>query len=183
MNKRAASAKFKAEDILRTLAIKPTEIIADVGSGGGFFVFTFAKITAPNGQVYAVDTNEENLSFIQEQTAIMKLDNVFTHLTTEDHLVLPDKKFDLIFMRNMFHHLHDPLAYFAALVKHLKPAGRVAVIDYKKPSGFSLSFSSLFHHYSDPSLIAETMQKAGLNLPAAYDFLPDQSFQIFTHKK
>lgn len=180
LNKRAASAKYKSIDILRILAIQDGNIIADVGAGGGFYTLEFAKAASPSGKVYAVDSNPENLTYVHNNAVEAGLDNVHTFATPEALLVLPEIKFDWIFMRNMFHHLLQPEMYFKSIADYLKPKGRVAVIDYKKTSGFSLRFFRLHHHYSDPDEIARVMQNAGLVLSQSYDFLSDQSFQIFS---
>lgn len=180
LNKRASSAKFKADEIMQKLAVQPGAVIADVGAGGGFYTLSFAEAVAEKGKVFAVDTNPDNLSYIQTSAMEKQLENVHTFITPEEQLALPDEKFDLIFMRNMFHHLPEPHAYFTSIAKFLKQKGRVAVIDYKKTKGFSLSFSQLHRHYSDPALIAEVMQSNGLALAQSFDFLPKQSFQIFT---
>jgi arsenite methyltransferase len=41
-NKRAAKPKYKADQIMETLSLKPGQIIADIGSGGGYFTCRFA---------------------------------------------------------------------------------------------------------------------------------------------
>ena len=66
-NKRAAQRKFKADEIIQTLSVKPGQIVADIGSGGGYFTFRFAQAVGSTGRVYAVDTNQEFLDFIKQQ--------------------------------------------------------------------------------------------------------------------
>lgn len=177
-NKRASAPGSKAGEIINLCAVKPGAVIADVGSGGGFFTCEFAKIAA-KGKVYAIDINSDNLSYVKQRALGLGLNNVETFITLEDHLVLPEIKFDLVFMRNMFHHLPDPGTFFKPVARYLQPDGRVVIIDYKKTSGFSLSFANLHHHYSDPRKILEIMQTAGLSLSQTNDFLPEQSFQVF----
>ena len=53
-----SGAKENSGAVLDSLDIKKGRVIADVGSGGGFFVFEFAERTGPGGKVYAVDTND-----------------------------------------------------------------------------------------------------------------------------
>ena len=66
-NKRASKPKYKADQILEKLALKPGQFIADIGSGGGYFTYRFAKAVGEKGKVYAVDTNQEFLTFIKKQ--------------------------------------------------------------------------------------------------------------------
>jgi len=180
-NRLARSSKYKSKNILKILAVQPGSIIADVGSGGGYYTLLFAQAAGPHGKAVAVDIDPENLSFIKLQAEGMKLGNVETFVTAPDHLTLPSQACNLIFMRNMFHHLPAPEDYFASLAEYLKPDGRVAIIDYKEVSGFSLSFASRHRHFSDPARICAVMQQSGLELAGSYDFLSNQSFQIFKH--
>lgn len=179
LNKSAAAPKRHSKEILETLAVQPGWIIADVGAGGGFYALAFAQAAGPQGKVFAVDTDTKGLDYIQRSAMEKELENVYTFITPEEQLNLPDEKFDLVFMRNMFHHLPDPNSYFTNLGSYLKEDGKAAIIDYKKNRGFSLSFSQIHRHYSDPAVIMGTMQQANLVRAQSYDFLPEQSFQVF----
>jgi arsenite methyltransferase len=177
-NKLAASPKYKSEEILGILAIRPGMAVADVGSGGGFYSLAFAKASAPDGVVVAVDTDEESLAYVKANAQSQGISNLETFVTPEDHLELPHRKFDLIFMRDMFHHVADPETFFKSIIDYLKKSGLVVAIDYKKSKGFSLSASSA-HRYSDPEVIREVMENAGLMQFRTFNFIPDQSFQVF----
>ena len=92
---------------------------------------------------------------------------------------LPEAGLDLVFSRNVFHHLPEPQSYFAALKKYLKPGGRVAIIEHKK-KGFG--FVALFGHHTSRETIVQDMEKAGYSPVEAFDFLPDQTFTVFRVK-
>jgi len=55
--------------------------------------------------------------------------------------------------------------------------GKVVIIDYKKRA--VLNFITLMGHYVEESLIQETMKNTGYKLVERYDFLSEQSFNIF----
>ena len=48
------------EKLLPLLGIKPTDVVADIGAGTGYFSFRMAA-AAPKGKVYAVDIQQEML--------------------------------------------------------------------------------------------------------------------------
>lgn len=52
-NKRASQPQFKAQEIIDTLRPAEGEVIADIGSGGGYFTMRFAREVGFNGTVYA----------------------------------------------------------------------------------------------------------------------------------
>lgn len=182
MNKRASARWAKPSRILSALALRPGEVVADLGAGGGYYTFAFARAVGPKGFVIAVDTVADRLAFIQQQAHEQQLHNIAIYLTTKEKLVLPKIKFDLIFTRNMFHYLDDPDRYFKQIAQYLKSKARVAVIDYKTPTNFLSRFLAPRHHHPDPVIITNSLSNAGLKLDQSFDFLPKQSFQIFTHK-
>ncbi len=179
MNKHAASKRAKPSLIIASLALKPSAVAADLGAGGGYYTYTFAQAVGTKGKVIAVDTSPDRLAYIQQQAQKERLYNITTYQTKANQLELPRIKFDLIFTRNMFHHLDDPNLFFKGITRFLKSKGRVAIIDYKPPASFQLRFFARHHHHTDPKSIKNTMFNAGLYLDQSYDFLPDQSFQIF----
>jgi arsenite methyltransferase len=127
-NKRAANQKFKADQIIETLALKNGQTIVDIGSGGGYFTYKFAKAVGEEGRVYAVDTNQEFLDFIKKEAAEQRYSNITTVLTTSEHLDLPKHAFDYIFMRNMTHHLSNRVEYFKGLKEMLRSDGKVVIV-------------------------------------------------------
>ncbi len=176
-NRRAASAQSRSEQILESLPIRTGQRIADIGSGGGFFSFAFARRVGPSGTVYAVDKNESLLHFVEEESIRNKLHNVETILLQNGDLPLPEHGIDLIFLRNVLHHIEDPTSYLTALKRMLKPGGKIAIIDYKEKDGFN--FHSLFGHFIAEQEILQSMQQAGLERLASFSFLPAQSFNLF----
>lgn len=177
-NRKASNAKNKPYEILQTLALKQGQNIADIGSGGGYFSLQFADAVGREGQVYAVDTNAEFLEFIKNGAKEKELNNIETILVTEDNLNLPERSLDLVFMRNVYHHLSNRVEYFRKLRRVLKPEGRIGIIEYKR-SGY-LSFRRIFGHYVPKETIIAEMNEAGYRLKEDLDFLPEQSFTIFS---
>ena len=177
LNRRAGQPQFKAEQIISQLAIEPGAIIADIGSGGGYFTIRFACATGREGKVYAVDTNKRFLAYVEELSAKNNLENIETILVRGGLSGLPPNGCDLVFLRNVFHHLSDVEKYFKDLRVYLKPEGCVAIIDYKK--GKALDFIALKRHYTEETLIGKTMINAGYKLVQRYEFLPEQSFGIY----
>jgi ubiquinone/menaquinone biosynthesis C-methylase UbiE len=179
-NKKASDPKNKPDQILETLPLQPGQNIADIGAGGGYFSLRFADAVGRKGQVYAIDTDPRFLEFIRDRAKEKGLDNVKTVLAREDKLTLPEKGLDLVFVRNAYHHLPNRVEYFRNLRGLLKPEGKIAIIEYKR--GGLLSFRRLFGHYVPRETIVKEMNEAGYRLKKEFDFLPKQSFTIFSLK-
>jgi SAM-dependent methyltransferase len=99
-------------------------------------------------------------------------------LANPDDSLLPEKSVDLVFVRNVYHHLPSPEKYFRALIKKLKPGGRVAIVEYGKLGFFSLI--RIFGHYTAEEEVIETLGRAGYRLAKKYEFLKKQSFTIYS---
>jgi len=177
-NRKAARRQSKANKILQTLNIQSGQTIADIGSGGGFFTFLFSQQVGEKGKVYALDTNQEFLEFVDEQAIKQGCTNITTVPTTEKLIPLPSHSVDLIFVRNVYHHLQNRTLYFSEAKKLLTSQGRIVIIEYSQ-QGSQLSFHRRCGHNVPKEIIVEEMGKAGYTVSASFDFLPVQSFTIF----
>jgi arsenite methyltransferase len=179
-NRKASDPKNKPDQILKTLSLQPRQNVADIGAGGGYFSLRFAEAVGREGRVFAVDTNSGFSEFIKESAKERGLDNVETVLAAKDGLTLPESV-DLVFMRNVCHHIPNRVEYFTKLKEILKPDGRIAIIEYKSARRFS--FHGMFGHYVPRKIIVDEMIKAGYRLEEDLDFLPEQSFTIYSLNK
>ena len=163
-NRRAKKAG--ADEITNKLNIKPDQKIADIGSGGGYITFLFAEKAA---KVYALDINKEFLEFIDKQADKRGLNNIKTVIVKGDP-ILPEKV-DIIFMRNVYHHIEDRVNYFRSLKKFLNKDGKIVIVEWKKQG-------TLISHHTEKETILKELDKAGYNLKKEYK-LNKQSFLVF----
>ena len=177
LNKEAASSKNRPQDIIDRLEIREGCAVADLGAGGGYFTLEFARKVGSAGKVYAIDTRPAYLAFIRGEALRGGLDTIRLVQATQNEVHLPQASLDLIFVRNVFHHLPTPAAYFHRLRTFLKSEGRVAIIEHKPKGGFS--FVALFKHATSSAMIIDAMSKAGYFLAQSFDFLPNQTFNVF----
>ncbi len=162
----------KPHDVVMALDLKPTDTVADIGAGSGYFARRFARHA---GKVYAVDIDEKLLGLIRAKAPA----NLETIVAAPDDPRLPQRSIDMIFICDVLHHLENRPAYYAKLARALKPGGRIVVIDfYKKdlPVGPPPSMK-----LADQAVIAE-FQKAGFALSKRLDSLPYQYFLFFEQR-
>ena len=178
LNKEAGSPKNNSLEIIKNMNIQKEEVIADIGSGGGYFTIKFSNEVGKNGKVYSIDTNQKSLEYINGNSKNLKLNNIQTVLVDENGLFIPEKV-DTIFLRNVFHHLPKQIEYFKNTRQFLKKDGKIVIIEHKK-KGFS--FVSLFGHNTSEETIIDIMHKAGFALHKQFNFLPNQSFTMFKMK-
>jgi arsenite methyltransferase len=178
LNREAASNQNKPQEIIRNMNLNDGDVVGDIGTGGGYFALEFSKVVGDTGTVYAIDTNPKSLDHINIEAKKMGFNNIETVLGKEDNLVLP-KKVDIFFMRNVFHHLPEPVGYFKNIRQLLKDDGKIALVEYNK-KGFN--FVGIFGHYTPYEELLKVMDEAGFSLLKNYDFLEEQSYSIFKLK-
>jgi len=159
--------------VIAALNLKPGQIVADIGSGTGYFSVRLAK-SAAAPRVYGADIEPSMVTYLRERAAKENLHNVISVQATADSANLPEPV-DLVLIVDTYHHIGDREAYFRRLAKSLKPGGRVAIIDFKpdSPDGPPKDFRF------SPEKFKSEMGKAGYKLAAQNDFLPRQNFLVF----
>ncbi len=178
LNKEAASLKNKPDEIIKNLDIQNGEIIGDIGAGGGYFSFKFSKRVGYQGRVYAIDASQKALTFIGDKSKKDMLDNIKPVLAYNNGFMLPETV-DIFFLRNVFHHLPNPVEYLKNIKKFLKKDGKLVIIDHQK-NGFS--FMGIFDHFIPEELIIKTVEKSGFYLSEKFDFLTGHSFTVYKMK-
>jgi ubiquinone/menaquinone biosynthesis C-methylase UbiE len=159
--------------VIAALSLKPGQVVADIGSGTGYFTVRLAK-AAGGPKVYGADIEPEMVKYLRDRAAKEGLKNVIPVQAAADSPNLPEPV-DLALIVDTYHHIGDRENYFRNLAKSLKPGGRVAIIDFKpdSPEGPPKEFRF------SPEKFNSEMTKAGYKLAAKYDFLPRQNFLVF----
>jgi ubiquinone/menaquinone biosynthesis C-methylase UbiE len=112
LNTEASSAKNRPIEIIESLDNRKGDAIADICSGSGYFTLALAKNVGKRGRVYAVDVSQKYLDFIRRRASREGLENIICVLAKGDKIDLPEAGIDLVFARNVFHHLSAPTEYF-----------------------------------------------------------------------
>jgi len=178
LNKKASSENNQPDEVIKNMKMEKGDVIGDIGTGGGYFTFEFSSAVGENGKVYAIDTNPKSLDYLEAKAKKMGITNIEPVLANEDGLVLPEKV-DMFFMRNVFHHLPDTVAYFKSIKPLLKKDGKIALLEYNKKG---LGFVGIFGHYTPEEELVKQMDMAGFSVFESFNFLPEQSYNIFKTK-
>jgi S-disulfanyl-L-cysteine oxidoreductase SoxD len=120
---------LKVDDVIANLALKPGDIVADIGSGTGAFTIPFAKAVAPTGKAIAVDIWPELLDYIKQKAASAGVTNLQTVHAALDDPRLPFQSIDVAFFHDVFHNTNDRLLYLKVLQPQLKPNGRIVIVE------------------------------------------------------
>jgi predicted methyltransferase len=163
----------KPHEVIQALALKPDAVVADIGSGTGYFSVRFANMT-PKGRVYGVDTEPDMVKFLADRAKREGLKNITAIAGAPDDPRLPEKA-DLIILVDVYHHVGDRERYFRQLQNSLKPGGRLAIIDFRMDSPDGPPKSARIA----PERVKAELKQAGYTLAKEHTFLPNQYFLVF----
>jgi ubiquinone/menaquinone biosynthesis C-methylase UbiE len=163
----------KPHEVIQALALRPDGVIADIGSGTGYFAMRLANMVS-KGRVYGVDVEPDMVKYLAERAKREKRANVVSVAGAPDDPRLPEKA-DLVLLVDVFHHIDDRERYFRKLQGYLKPGGRVAIIDFRLDSPEGPPPAARIA----PERVKEELKDAGYALAAEHAFLPRQYFLVF----
>jgi ubiquinone/menaquinone biosynthesis C-methylase UbiE len=117
--------------LLPALKLKAGDYVADIGAGSGFYTFPLSKIVGPKGRVYAVDIQPEMLKIIRNRMRKWDIKNIQPVQGTVADPILKPASVNLILMVDVYHEFSHPYEMTVALVKALKPKGRLVFVEYR----------------------------------------------------
>jgi ubiquinone/menaquinone biosynthesis C-methylase UbiE len=175
----ARDAYQKPDEVMRALDLRAGEVVADIGSGPGYFTVRFARAVGEQGRVYAVDVSPDMVRHLNRRLRDEGIRNVVSVLADPDDPLLPDASVDRFVIVDTWHHVEDQAGYLAKMKRMLRPGGQVVHIDFQKrdlPVGPPTA-----QKISRDDLVAQ-MEAAGFRLVQEHDFLPYQYFLVFEVK-
>lgn len=165
----------KPQEVMQALAIRPGEVIADIGAGSGYFSLRLAHHVGPEGRVYAVDVSADMILHLNRRIRDAGLLNIASVLAPPDDPLLPQPVDRFLFV-DVWHHVEDQAGYLARMRKLLKPGGQVVMIDFHKkdlPVGPPVEMK-----VAREDLVRQ-MEQQGFTLLREHTFLPYQYFLVF----
>ena len=171
----------KTQKIIESLELKPGQVVADVGSGPGYFTFKFAQLVGDTGDVYAIETNPRHVRYVKGLVKKFNANNVHCVAGTEAGFEI-DKKADVAFLCSLYHNVYATTgdgevdSFLNGIRKNLKPDGSLVIVD-----NALVEQSELPYHgpYISKDLIIEQLWFHGFRLVKSLQFIPQRYILIF----
>lgn len=176
LERKERDAYQKPDEVMRALALKPGERVADVGAGSGYFTLRLARAVGPAGSVLAVDANSDLLAFLDGRLKEAGLANARTLVVPKDDPRLPPGSLDTVLIVDTLHYVKDRAAWLGKVRSGLAPGGRVVVIDFVPKSVEERPWGPPPSQRMSREEVDAAMAEAGLVPVRVHHFLTEQFF-------
>jgi predicted methyltransferase len=150
-------------EIVQALNLKTGDSVVDFGAGAGYFALKLADTVGNDGQVLAVDLRRLSLIFLRIRTVLAGKHNVRTIVGDTDDPRLPASAADAVLIVNTYHELAAPEKILGHLMRALRPAGRLVIVDRMALSGEDAGKNTEIHHV-DPAAVESAVRNAGFRM-------------------
>lgn len=128
---------------IEQLGLSDGAVVADLGTGSGFYALEAARAVAPMGRVYAVDIQRGLLDLIKKEAQKNELPNIETLVGDLERLGgsrVREASCDVVIASNILFMIENRKAFLQEAFRILKRDGRLLLVDW------SASFSQMGPH-------------------------------------
>lgn len=152
--------------VLDQLELRENMLVAEFGCGAGGFAIPLAK-KLPEGQVYAIDIQEEVLVVLKSKAQAERLSNIETilaDLEKERGSTLPNNFLDWVLLPNLLFQAEDRKAVMSEAKRILKLEGKMMVVDWQPQARFGPPVGRV-----SSSEVKEMAEELGLKLKKEFN--------------
>lgn len=159
-------------EIMAFAGVRPGQVIADVGPGGGYYTRLLAGALGAEGRVYGVIRPAQPNATQRAPIYAVAESGQFSNMrvTEQDfqNFAMPEP-LDTIFISQIYHDFHLPRFNFdiaavnRSLFNALKPGGTLVIVDHAAIAGSDASVADTLHRI-DQELVVREVTAAGFVL-------------------
>lgn len=158
------------DTVVARVVDRPDLVLADIGSATGYFSVRFAR-ALPEGRVIGADVEPDMVYWLNDRARREGIPNLVSVLAAPEDPHLPARA-DVVFICNTIHHIDARVDYFTRLRDQTAPGARLVIVDYRPDSQMGPP------HKLSPEQVTGELARAGWELSASFDDLPEQWFLV-----
>lgn len=120
------------EEVIDRAGFKAGDIVADIGSGIGYFAIPIARAVGNSGRVYGLDISDEMIAEAKSRAEQAGIKNIEFRKSGENQLPLLDSSVDVVFLANVIHEANEIELFTRELYRVIKPGGALIVVEWRK---------------------------------------------------
>jgi predicted methyltransferase len=156
--------------VLRALDLHEGNVVADLGSGAGYFTLKLSPVVGSRGEVLAVDLRKLSLTFLWVRAALRSPRNIHVIAGEEDDPHLPAGALDAVLIANTYHEFRDPRRMLSCVFRSLRAGGRLVIVDRRPRVGERFSG----HHIALDAVESE-VRRGGFEIVGAQNPFIDRA--------
>lgn len=165
--------------LVRSLKLKPGDVVADIGAGSGVIAMLMADQVLPDGYIIGVDVQDEMLLRLQANARKKGITNIIPIKGSQRATALAPQSIDVAVMVDVYHEFEFPYEMMLDISRAMKPGGRVILVEYRMED--PTVPIKLVHKMSQKQARLEVEQPAfGLKWTETIGALPRQHILVFT---
>jgi ubiquinone/menaquinone biosynthesis C-methylase UbiE len=173
----------KPRDIVDALALKPGNVVGDVGTGVGFMLPFLSHVVGEKGQVIAEDISTDFLEKAKARGQVLGLTNAKFVLGTEQDPKLPADTLEAVLVLDTYHHFDYPEAMLGHIRDSLLSDGRLVIVDYYKRPDAMPNGRALEHIRLDEEDVITEVEANGFRLTSKKELIPKTQYLAVFVKK
>jgi ubiquinone/menaquinone biosynthesis C-methylase UbiE len=144
--------------IVEQMNIRPSDKVADIGAGTGFFLEPIHKRLGEFGVLWAVDISPGFIKFMESRGEKENLDKLKVLLGSADSSNLASGSIDKVILVNTYHHFDRPAIMLSDLKRVLKSGGELIIVDFD--TLFGKKYPWIIKHTKETKIaVIETVNK------------------------
>lgn len=162
--------------MIAALALRPGQVVCDLGSGVGVISLPLAKLVLPEGRVLAVDMQPEMLAKLAERAAAAGVTNIERIPCGPADPKLKPGSCDLVLMVDVYHELGYPEQVLRAVRAALKPGAQLVLVEFRAEDP---AVPIKPEHKMTSAQVERELSANGFRLARAFEELPWQHMLFF----
>ena len=142
-------------DVIRPLNLKDGSVVADFGSGAGYFALKLSDAVGGRGEVIAIDLRRLSLLFLRVRAFIQGKHNIRIVVGDPDNPHLPAATVDSVLIANTYHELTEAQSILSQLSRALRHGGRLVVVDRSEAAD---------EHHVSPEIVEGDLRNQGFEI-------------------